>query len=67
MGNEHTPEQPLASFQVITDTHVRDEADHIHNRHLDQALADIATFSQGSSGIMHVGDVTDRGAAERIS
>jgi len=61
MKNEHTPEQPIASFQVITDTHVREEADHIHNRHLDQALADIATFSQGSSGIMHVGDVTDRG------
>ncbi|WP_339167741.1 metallophosphoesterase [Paenibacillus sp. FSL R5-0341] len=61
MGNKHTSEQPLASFQVITDTHVRDEADHIHNRHLEQALADIATFSQGSSGIMHVGDVTDRG------
>ncbi|MET1167918.1 metallophosphoesterase, partial [Bacillus velezensis] len=61
MKNEHTPEQPIVSFQVITDTHVRDEADHIHNRHLDQALADIATFSQGSSGIMHVGDVTDRG------
>ncbi|KQY79936.1 metallophosphoesterase [Paenibacillus sp. Root52] len=61
MKNEHLPELPLASFQVITDTHVRDDADHIHNRHLEQALADIATFSQGSSGIMHVGDVTDRG------
>ncbi|WP_340399905.1 metallophosphoesterase family protein [Paenibacillus sp. FSL H8-0079] len=61
MGNKHISEQPLASFQVITDTHVRDEADHIHNRHLEQALADIATFSEGSSGIMHVGDVTDRG------
>jgi len=61
MRNEHIFEQPLATFQVITDTHVRDEADHIHNRHLEQALADIATFSQGSSGIMHVGDVTDRG------
>ncbi|MEI2282814.1 metallophosphoesterase family protein [Paenibacillus polysaccharolyticus] len=56
-----TTEQPLATFQVITDTHVRDEADHIHNRHLEQALADIASFSDGSSGIMHVGDVTDRG------
>ncbi|WP_145408970.1 metallophosphoesterase family protein [Paenibacillus xylanexedens] len=61
MKNEHLPELPLASFQVITDTHVRDDADHIHNRHLVKALADIATFSQGSSGIMHVGDVTDRG------
>lgn len=56
-----TTEQPLATFQVITDTHVRDEADHIHNRHLEQAFADIASFSYGSSGIMHVGDVTDRG------
>ncbi|MCM3134306.1 metallophosphoesterase [Paenibacillus polysaccharolyticus] len=56
-----TTEQPLATFQVITDTHVRDEADHIHNRHLEQALADIASFSDRSSGIMHVGDVTDRG------
>lgn len=55
------PERPLASFQVITDTHVRDEANHIHNRHLEQALADIASFSRGSSGIMHVGDLTDRG------
>ncbi|MDQ0172763.1 metallophosphoesterase family protein [Paenibacillus tundrae] len=61
MKNEHLPELPLASFQVITDTHVRDDAGHIHNRHMEQALADIATFSQGSSGIMHVGDVTDRG------
>ncbi|KAA8784053.1 Icc protein [Paenibacillus sp. 4624] len=54
-------EQPLATFQVITDTHIRDEADHRHNRHLEQALADIASFSDGSCGIMHVGDVTDRG------
>ncbi|PIH57893.1 metallophosphoesterase [Paenibacillus sp. LK1] len=61
MGNENKHEQPIISFQVITDTHVREQADHIHNRHLEKALEDIATYSHGSSGIMHVGDVTDRG------
>ncbi|WP_063565865.1 metallophosphoesterase [Paenibacillus sp. O199] len=61
MDNENKYEQPIISFQVITDTHVREQADHIHNRHLEKALEDIATYSHGSSGIMHVGDVTDRG------
>ncbi|MFB8376310.1 metallophosphoesterase family protein [Paenibacillus taichungensis] len=61
MGNDNKHEQPIISFQVITDTHVREQADHIHNRHLEKALEDIATYSHGSSGIMHVGDVTDRG------
>ncbi|MDN8591312.1 metallophosphoesterase [Paenibacillus sp. 11B] len=61
MQNENKFEQPIVSFQVITDTHVRDQADHIHNRHLEKALEDMATYSHGSSGIMHVGDVTDRG------
>jgi len=61
MGNEDKHEQPIVSFHVITDTHVREQADHIHNRHLEKALEDIATYSHGSSGIMHVGDVTDRG------
>jgi hypothetical protein len=61
MGNENKHEQPIISFQVITDTHVREHADHIHNRHLEKALEDIASYSHGSSGIMHVGDVTDRG------
>lgn len=56
-------EKPLAAFQVITDTHVRDDADHIYNRHFQQALADIASFCEGSLGVMHAGDVTDRGLA----
>ncbi|WP_246281338.1 metallophosphoesterase family protein [Saccharibacillus qingshengii] len=58
-----TAEQPLASFQVMTDTHVRDAADHIHNRHFEAALADIASYCEDSLGIMHAGDVTDRGLA----
>ncbi|UPK43874.1 metallophosphoesterase family protein [Paenibacillus pabuli] len=61
MENKNKYVQPIVSFQVITDTHVREQADHIHNRHLEKALEDIATYSHGSSGIMHVGDVTDRG------
>ncbi|MFK0525198.1 metallophosphoesterase family protein [Paenibacillus illinoisensis] len=64
MENEQQREQPLVSFQVITDTHVRDQADHIYNRHLEKALADITSYAKGSSGIMHVGDVTDRGLPE---
>ncbi|KGP83499.1 MULTISPECIES: metallophosphoesterase family protein [unclassified Paenibacillus] len=64
MQNENKFEQPIVSFQVITDTHVRDQADHIHNRHLEKALEDMATYSRGSSGIMHVGDVTDRGLSQ---
>lgn len=56
-------EKPLATFQVITDTHVRDDADHINNRHFEDALADIASFCAGSLGVMHAGDVTDRGLA----
>ncbi|WP_179031217.1 metallophosphoesterase family protein [Paenibacillus kribbensis] len=64
MENTIKPEQPLACFQVITDTHVTDRADHIHNRHLEKALADITMYSSGSSGIMHVGDLTDRGLPE---
>ncbi|MCQ4088364.1 HAD-IA family hydrolase [Saccharibacillus sp. JS10] len=56
-------QQPLAVFQVITDTHVREDASHIHNRHFEEALIDISSFGQKSLGIMHVGDVTDRGLA----
>ncbi|WP_052723792.1 metallophosphoesterase family protein [Paenibacillus wulumuqiensis] len=55
------PNQPLASFQVITDTHVTDDPQHIHNLHWEQALADIARYGQNSLGVMHVGDVTDHG------
>ncbi len=54
-------EMPLASFQVITDTHVTDNPQHIHNLHWEQALADIASYGQPSLGIMHAGDVTDHG------
>ncbi|MBW7456301.1 metallophosphoesterase family protein [Paenibacillus sepulcri] len=60
--NDHNEAgKPLVTFQVITDTHVTADADHEHNRNLDRALKDIIANSMGSSGIMHVGDLTDHG------
>ncbi|GBF73534.1 hypothetical protein PA598K_01830 [Paenibacillus sp. 598K] len=55
-----------ACFQVITDTHLRDYDTHLYNRHFAQALGDIRTggYAEGSSGIMHAGDITDHGLAE---
>ncbi|MGO4546539.1 metallophosphoesterase [Paenibacillus sp. 2TAB23] len=52
---------PIISFQVITDTHVTTDPEHLHNEHWMQALQDIAAHAASSIGIMHVGDVTDRG------
>ncbi|MGG6310015.1 metallophosphoesterase family protein [Paenibacillus macerans] len=54
-------EEALLVFQVITDTHVRADAEHTHNANLERALRDIATHGASSAGIMHVGDVTDHG------
>ncbi|MFC4101303.1 metallophosphoesterase family protein [Paenibacillus xanthanilyticus] len=51
----------LACFQVITDTHVTTDAQHVHNRNFERALLDIAALEPGSIGIMHVGDITDHG------
>jgi 3',5'-cyclic-AMP phosphodiesterase len=51
----------LLSFQVITDTHVTGDPEHIHNRNLENALLDIAKQAPGTAGIMHVGDLTDHG------
>ncbi|MFS0725703.1 metallophosphoesterase family protein [Paenibacillus sp. 1P07SE] len=55
-----------ACFQVITDTHVREDDNHLYNRHFDQALKDILAsgYAGQSSGIMHAGDITDHGLAE---
>jgi Icc protein len=57
-------ERPLLSFQVITDTHVTSDPEHVHNRNLDRALKDIIANAQDSCGIMHAGDVTDHGFPE---
>ncbi len=59
--DNHNFGQRLASFQVITDTHVTEDPQHIHNLHWDRALADIARRGLDSLGVMHAGDVTDHG------
>ncbi len=56
--------RPLLSFQVLTDTHVTADPQHVHNRNLERALRDIAENAADSRGIMHVGDVTDHGFPE---
>ncbi|RKP51421.1 metallophosphoesterase [Cohnella endophytica] len=53
--------KPLLAFQVITDTHVTADPNHLYNRNFEQALRDIAANSPDSVGIMHAGDVTDHG------
>ncbi|RXZ81297.1 metallophosphoesterase [Paenibacillaceae bacterium] len=57
-------DKPLLSFQVITDTHVTVDPEHEHNVNFERALKDIATHAKQSSGIMHIGDVTDHGHVE---
>lgn len=59
--NGHTGQQPIITFQIITDTHVSEDASHEYNLNFERALQDIAAHGQGSSGIMHIGDVTDHG------
>ena len=54
-------EEPLYSFQVFSDTHIQADPNHLHNRHLRMALADIQKTDPDSIAILHVGDVTDNG------
>jgi Icc protein len=62
MNTNTTPnKQPITTFQIITDTHVTDDPNHEYNLNFELALQDIAAHGEGSSGIMHVGDVTDHG------
>ncbi|ETT37826.1 metallophosphoesterase [Paenibacillus sp. FSL R7-269] len=53
--------EPLLTFQVITDTHVTADPEHEYNQNFRRALEDLALHAQGSSGIMHIGDITDHG------
>jgi len=62
--NNLHPDQPIATFQIITDTHVTADPGHEYNLNFESALQDIAARSEGSCGIMHIGDVTDHGFPE---
>lgn len=55
---------PLLTFQIITDTHVTADPSHEYNQNFGRALQDLADHAQGSSGIMHIGDITDHGFGE---
>ncbi|OKP87441.1 metallophosphoesterase [Paenibacillus sp. P3E] len=57
-------QQPLLTFQIITDTHVTADPSHEYNQNFERALQDLADHAQGSSGIMHIGDITDHGFGE---
>ncbi|MBW4082767.1 metallophosphoesterase [Paenibacillus sp. S150] len=54
-------QEPLLTFQVITDTHITADPAHEYNLNFERVLRDLAANAQGSSGIMHVGDITDHG------
>lgn len=62
--NESGGQQPLLTFQIITDTHVTADPTHEYNLNFERALHDLAVHAQGSSGIMHIGDITDHGFKE---
>ncbi|QUL54169.1 metallophosphoesterase [Paenibacillus tritici] len=57
-------QDPLLTFQIITDTHVTADPEHEYNQNFGQALQDLALHAQGSSGIMHIGDITNNGFPE---
>ena len=48
-------------MQVVSDTHVRADRDHLFTRHFRKALEDIAAVSPDSIGVFVVGDLTDGG------
>ncbi|GGF66116.1 hypothetical protein GCM10010912_08980 [Paenibacillus albidus] len=62
--HKETDGQPVLSFQIITDTHITADPSHEYNLNLEQALRDLTAHAEGSSGIMHIGDVTDHGFPE---
>ncbi|MEK3900979.1 MULTISPECIES: metallophosphoesterase family protein [unclassified Paenibacillus] len=66
MNTSATPgvTEPLLTFQIITDTHVTSNPEHEYNQNFGRALEDIAGHAQGSSGIMHIGDITNNGFPE---
>ncbi len=49
-------------FQVMSDVHVKDQSNHIHNKHWDAALKDIVKISPNSMGIFLNGDTVDTGS-----
>lgn len=65
-ADETEKPEMLACFQILSDTHIRSDDNHLYNRHLRLALEDIASseYASESCGIMHAGDITDHGLIE---
>ena len=53
--------EPLYEFQVVTDTHVTDKSAHLHSKHFDGMLRDVADISPDSKALVIIGDITDNG------
>ncbi|MCR8845627.1 metallophosphoesterase [Paenibacillus sp. SC116] len=53
--------KPLVSFEVITDMHITNNKNHVHNKNIEDALQDIIALNPDSSGLMMVGDNTENG------
>lgn len=51
----------LYEMQVVSDTHIEANADHINNKHFSMMLEDIKNLSPNSLGILINGDVADMG------
>lgn len=51
----------IAEFQVVSDLHITGDPSHIHDRHFEDMLRDIAAISPNSMGLFVVGDMADHG------
>jgi len=49
------------SFQVISDLHLRANANELYNKHFDKALKDIKATDPNSKAVVVAGDITDNG------
>ncbi len=54
-------------FQVVSDAHLNDSSTHLHNRHFENMLIDVATTSPDSKGVFVVGDLTDTATAAQYN
>ncbi len=50
-----------SQFQVLSDIHINNNAQHLHDQHFVDALADIKAISPSTSGIFINGDIADHG------
>lgn len=64
MDKDEGQEQPIVSFQVITDMHITGDSQHAHNQNVRAVLQDITTTDPNSDALIMLGDNTDSGREE---